>query len=224
MIVPVKDAREWIAWAGLGVVALALLVPLGRFFDTSSPWLDFPYTSPGSEGLILYETLLLKHGGNIYAPITQESFISGPYPPVYYWLAALTLPDTLPDFSDPANVTSLPRSGRVISLVATVVAGALVALFVIFEGGYTTRKGKRAIAHAALAGIIGGALLLTLPQVLVWATRFRGDMLMLALTAAGLACVAAGAPPKGQGTRVEGEETMDDGRWTIKSKIQNPKS
>jgi hypothetical protein len=188
--------RSWVAWAGLGLVALALVAPLGRFFSTSSLWLDYPYTRTGSEGLILYETLLARGGGDIYAPITAERFISGPYPPVYYWLAALSLPDSLPDFSDPARVTALPRGGRIISLIATCIAAALVALFVIFEGGYAARPGGRnALLRAAAAGIVGGALLLTLPQVLVWATRFRGDMLMLALTAAGLVCVAAGAPP-----------------------------
>jgi hypothetical protein len=185
---------RWAVWLGLGALALAALVPLTRFIDTSSAWLNYPYPRQGSEGLILYETLLVKRGADIYAPITPERFISGPYPPIYYWLAALVLPDALPDLAQPGSVESIFRPGRMIALASTLLAAVLVVLLVIFEGGHA-RRGRRAILLSAAGGLLGGMLLLTLPQVLVWATRFRGDMLMIAFTAAGLACVAAGAQP-----------------------------
>jgi len=41
--------------------------------------------------------------------------------------------------------------------------------------------------------LLAGALFLSLPKVMVWSTRFRGDMLMVALTAAGLTCMAIGS-------------------------------
>lgn len=174
------------------MLLLLALGPVSRFAATSAQWLDYPYPRPGSEGLILYESLLLKRGGDIYAPITPQRFISGPYPPIYYWLAAAVLPDALPDFSTPAKVTSIFQPGRAISLVATIVAALLIPALVVFQGGYH-RRGRRALVAALLGGILGGALLLSLPQVMVWATRFRGDMLMIALTAAGLTAVAVGA-------------------------------
>ncbi len=179
------------AWLVVGIMALLLVGPVTRFIGISAEWLDYPYPRAGSEGLILYELLLVKQGGDIYAPITPERFISGPYPPLYYWLAASVLPGNLPDFSTPGNVPSIFLPGRIISLVAALLAALFIPLIVLFERGYTRRPGS-AKWLAAAGGCIGGALLLTLPQVTVWATRFRGDMLMLALTAAGLACVAWG--------------------------------
>jgi hypothetical protein len=179
-------------WAAFGVLVLLSVGPLGRFVDTSAAWLGYPYPRPGSEGLILYESLLVKRGGDIYSAITPERFISGPYPPVYYELAAWALPSRLPELAVPGNVDSIFRPGRSISLLATLVAAGLVGLLVVFEGGYAWISG-RAVGPAALGGAMGGALLLTTPPVLVWATRFRGDMVMIALTAAGLVCIAAGA-------------------------------
>jgi hypothetical protein len=184
---------RWILWLALGALTLLLLLPLGRFIAASSAWLDYPYPRPGSEGLILYESLLVKHGGDIYSPITPERFISGPYPPIYYLLTSGLLPNQLPDFSDLNSVTSVFVLGRSISLLATLIAAALLSLLVTFDGGYNARS-RNTILGAAFAGLIGGVLLLTLPQVIVWATRFRGDMLMVAFTAAGLTCVAVGVP------------------------------
>ncbi|HEX9989398.1 MAG TPA: hypothetical protein VGE45_13100 [Chloroflexia bacterium] len=194
---------RWAAWVGLAVCAVALLGPLARFADTSSAWLDYPYPRPGSEGLILYESLLVKRGGDPYAPITSERFISGPYPPIYYWLASATLPQDLPDWSDPGKVTSVFQPGRTISLLAALLAAVLLPILVVADGGYTA-KGRRATLLAGVSGVLGGALFLSLPQVLVWATRFRGDMLMIALTAAGLVCVTLGVRGQGSGIRGRG--------------------
>lgn len=184
--------------------ALLLAGPLSRFVVTSAGWLDYPYSRPGSEGLILYESLLLKRGGDIYAPITPERFISGPYPPVYYWLAAATLPDKLPNFAGPAPPLSEFRGGRIISLLSTLFAAALIPLIVFVEAGYIRRRQTALLG--ALAGLIGGSLFLTLPQTIVWATRFRGDMLMIALTAAGLLCIAAGIKHRAPSGNVYAQE------------------
>ncbi|MEO5952353.1 MAG: hypothetical protein ABIQ44_07800, partial [Chloroflexia bacterium] len=118
----VPGLQAWLAWAVVGVVLVCAAPAVGRFVGTSGEWLDYPYPRAGSEGLILYESLLLKHGGDIYAPITPERFISGPYPPVFYWVAAAVLPDRLPDFSTSESVSSIFASGRIVSLVACIAA------------------------------------------------------------------------------------------------------
>ena len=200
---PEKQPRNpyaWGAWLVLALLLAAAISPLARFAQTSAAWLNYPYPRAGSEGLILYESLLVKRGEDIYAPITEERFISGPYPPVYYYLAASTLPEALPDFSQPGRVESIFTGGRTVSLVAAVLAAIMVALLVVLQGGYQAR-GRRGWAIGLSCGALGAALLLSLPQVTVWATRFRGDMLMVALTAGGLACIAAGAPPGGNRLR-----------------------
>jgi hypothetical protein len=195
------------AWLAAGLLLLALIPALSRFVETSAQWLPYPYPRAGSEGLILYESLLVKRGGDIYAPITPERFISGPYPPIYYWLGAQLLPETLPDFSSTSTVSSIFTSGRLLSLVAALIVAALLPLLVIFDrhfpfvgpypsaGPYSSDASghrRRALLLTAAGGLVGGLIFLTLPQTVVWATRFRGDMLMLALTAAGLVCVAIG--------------------------------
>jgi hypothetical protein len=173
--------------------------PVGRFVESASAWLDYPYARAGSEGLILYESLLVKRGGDIYSPITPEQFISGPYPPIYYWLAAAVLPEQLPDFSDPGGPPSIFRGGRIVSLLSALLAAALIPIVVIFSG---YRNGSRQrLLLAAAAGVTGSLVFLALPQTTVWATRFRGDMLMLAFTAAGLLCIALGSKTKAENTR-----------------------
>ena len=181
---------KWVAWAAVGLMAVLLLVPLGRFIETTSDWLDYPYPRSGTEGLTLYESLIVKRGGNIYDPITPDRFISAPYPPVYYLLAASVLPDVSPDFSSPGNIRSLFQPGRLISLLAALLTAVLIPLLVIFDGGHNSRR-KRRILVAAAGGIVAGGLWLTLPPVFVWSLVFRSDMLMIAFTAAGLVCIAS---------------------------------
>ncbi|MEO8285858.1 MAG: hypothetical protein ABI670_05445 [Chloroflexota bacterium] len=191
---------NWIAWAAAGILLTLALGPLARFVSTSAAWLDYPYPRAGSEGLILYESLLMKHGGDIYAPITPDRFISGPYPPLFYWLAAAILPDTLPDFSTPDAVDSIFVPGRIVSLVSAIVTALLLPLLIFFQQG-AVAVGRRTVAAALVGGLLAGAIFLSLPQVTVWATRFRGDMLMIALTTAGLTCVAIGSSPQGDWKR-----------------------
>jgi hypothetical protein len=181
----------WAALALAGVLLLVLAVPLARFVTLAGDWLPYPYPRAGSEGLILYESYLVKRGGDIYAPITPERFISGPYPPVYYWLNAWLLPDTPPDFSTPGAVSSAFTPGRLLSLFSAILA-ALFAAVTVFHA--ERARGEKKLWWPALAGgTIGGLLFLAMPQAVVWSTRLRGDMLMVAFTVAGLACVAAGS-------------------------------
>ena len=181
---------RWLAWATVGLIAVLLIAPLGRFVETTSDWLEYPYPRSGTEGLTLYESLIVKRGGNIYDPITPDRFISAPYPPVYYLLAAAVLPDKPPDFSSPGNITSLFQPGRLISFLAALLTALLIPLLVVLDGRYNSRR-RRLILPATAGGIIAGWLWLTLPPVLVWSLVFRSDMLMIGFTAAGLVCIAA---------------------------------
>jgi hypothetical protein len=189
-----------IAWAlGVLVLGVALVQAAGGFADNAAFWLPYPYPRPGSEGLMLYETLLMRRGESLYGPITPDRFISGPYPPIYYLLAGWLLPPGGVGFTE----------GRTLSLwAALVVAGAIILLVGVgardfrfwildFGAGSTRLDPKSKIQNLKslapiVAGLIGAGLWLIQPPVLIWATRFRADMLMMAFTALGLLAVAAG--------------------------------
>ena len=213
--------------AGIGIaMALILISGCGQAVDAFAAnarlWLPYPYPRPGSEGLMLYETLLLRAGGDLYGPITPERFISGPYPPVYYWLAGRVMPAT-PGFFD----------GRSLSLWAALAVAVLIILIVVADRGAapadpspnpsprasgefddlapipSANGGEQGSSHAPAlfrrgdwgvrfvsslaAGAIAAGLWLACPPVLIWSTRFRADMLMMAGQTAGLACLVIGA-------------------------------
>jgi hypothetical protein len=188
-----------IIW-GLGalVLGVALIQALGNFTDNAAFWLPYPYPRPGSEGLMLYDTLLMRRGVSLYGPITPDRFISGPYPPLYYLLAGWLLPPT-PGFTE----------GRTLSLGAALSTAAALAVLVGVRGWglgvdkvgsnkpasnpqSTIRNSQFAAWIPIVAGLLGAALWLIQPPTLIWATRFRADMLMLAFTALGLLAVAGG--------------------------------
>ncbi len=152
------------------------------FVATSTYWLPYPFPRQGSEGLTMYEALLLRGGENIYLPLSPTRFISAPYPPLYYLLTAALLDPQRPDFA----------AGRLLSFAASFVAATCAGLTV-----YSAAGGRAAVAsrfgRAALllAAVVAGGLFLTLPPVLVWASRYRADMVALALVAAGLAAMQA---------------------------------
>ena len=176
-------------------MALLLAWPLARFVSIGTAWLDYPFPRHRTEGLTLYESQMFKRGENVYAPITPDRFISGPHPPLHYWLTSATLPNELPDLTDPDNVPSIFTSGRLVSLLAALVTAALIPLFVVAEHGHhLSGRRRRSLWYAAFGGILGGMLFLYAPPVLVWATQIGGELPSLALTLGGLVCVVAGAP------------------------------
>jgi hypothetical protein len=173
------------ALAGLlGLVGWQAEQAVEAFAAAARLWLPYPYPRPGSEGLMLYETLAMRQGVDLYGPITPDHFISGPYPPVYYWLAGRVMP-AAPGFFD----------GRSLSMWAALAVAALTVVLILAEA-WRPSEGRRA---GGVGGLLGGLLAVGLwlaaPPVQIWATRFRADMLMMAFMAGGLACVAAGAPP-----------------------------
>ncbi len=139
----------------------------------------YPYFQGGSEGLILSEAAIIRAGGSIYVPFRAESFISAPYPPLYYYLTAWF-------WSDGANPF---ESGRLISLVSALSAAVLVSILVYLSAAPVQRSKSETVATVVI-GLLVGLLFLTLPAVTVWAARVRADLLMTALQLAGLVLVA----------------------------------
>ncbi len=204
---------------GLALGGLALLGALGgalgAFRDNAAFWLPYPYPRPGSEGLMLYETLLMRGGTSLYGPITPDRFISGPYPPIDYLLTGWLLPPGAARFTEGRTLSRWAALTVAAALVVLVGMGARDFRFWILNFGTSvTDKNvsasntqslipglnpkskiqnlKSKILIVALAGLIGAGLWLIQPPVLIWATRFRADMLMMAFTALGLLAVAAG--------------------------------
>jgi hypothetical protein len=195
-----RAALAGILGGGIGVAGLALARAATALAENAAFWLPYPYSRPGSEGLMLYETLLLRRGESLYGPITPERFISGPYPPIYYLLAGWVMPPDAVGFTE----------GRTISLwSALIVAAALVLLVIlgVLRPGIAPLPFKRTPAPnpqpptpslslqlmvGAGAGLVAALAWLAQPPVLIWATRFRADMLMMAFTALGLLACAWG--------------------------------
>lgn len=166
---------------------LVTLWPLAQrldfFLATIQQRLTYPFFQTGSEGLILSEVALIRGGSSIYVPFRADQFISAPYPPLYYYLAAWlgagqagqALPFTL---------------GRIISLVsAGIIAAAIAWLIVTALPAEKFSSWRKVIP--IWVGLLSGLIFLSLPAVAVWAVRMRADMLMTALQLVGLGLVAA---------------------------------
>ena len=163
----------------MAATAWAVYARLDFFRNSVDQRLGYPFFQPGSEGLILSEAAIIRAGGSIYTPFRADSFISAPYPPLYYYLTAWFWPGS----------GSVFEGGRIISLVSALAAAILVAILVylaIPAGSYSKWHKAAVIIISGLAGL----LFLTLPAVTVWAARVRADMLMTALQLAGLVLVA----------------------------------
>lgn len=168
------------------LMLVAALVPRLLFFQENvSRWLLYPYFQAGSEGLMLSEAAIIRAGGSIYVPLRPDLFISGPYPPLYYYLLAILWPL---DQGTAAGFTV----GRIISLVAALMAALFIVLLVMAESRATRFVKLRwlNLGPGLVAGLAVGTLFLGMPAVTVWAVRVRADMLMVALQMAGLVLIA----------------------------------
>ncbi len=166
---------------GLGILALLWLLQQRLSFFIQNGWerFNYPFFQTGSEGLILSEAAIIRGGGSIYVPFQAGSFISAPYPPLYYYLIAAW----------PGNPANLFETGRVISVMAAALSAILITAIILTAARPAS---KREWFWPGLVAAICGLTFLTLPAVTVWAVRVRADMLMTALQLAGLALVALG--------------------------------
>lgn len=146
--------------------AAAFLLPrLLLFFENSLTLVAWPWQFDYDEGINLHATLLLSQGSNIYRPNGPEAFVSAPYPPLFYLLNLPSAWIAGPSFA----------MGRAISFLSTLAIAMLI--------GYIVWRLTRLVG----AGVLSGALWLSLSPVIVWSPLYKQDMPALALGLAGLA-------------------------------------
>jgi hypothetical protein len=164
------------------LLELALLVPtLALLWWGGSYLLSLqasPFPHDGLEGTLLQEAGLIRAGEPLYQPLERYRFISAPYPPVHAVVLAV------------ADLFVGPHvfwSGRLISLVSALLTALLIALLVVRVG------------RSWGAGALAGALFLSAPPTILWATRIKPDVLALLFIALGLYLATLGqAAPVGQ--------------------------
>jgi len=157
-----------IALIGIGVPALcglAALPLLWRSIMRLAALLSYPYPHDGLEGTLSYEAGLLRAGLPLYQPLELHRFVSAPYPPLHPLLLG---------FAAQIAGPHIFWGGRLLSLVCALGVTLLIVLIV------------RHCSGSWLAGLLGTALFLSTPPVLLWATRIKPDMLALLWTALGL--------------------------------------
>jgi hypothetical protein len=166
--------RSLLGWIGLLLVAAATLVTVvlaGRalvlLVSQSVAAINYPYQLNYGEGPLLDQSLRIARGGALYSLDVPPYTITN-YPPLY---ALLQSP-----WQGTYGVSFF--YGRVISLVS-------VALAVLALAGIV-----RALTKSWLAALVGGLLLAAVPYIFHWSALARVDNLALALSLAGLFCVA----------------------------------
>ncbi len=189
-------------YLSLLILLVVTAVRLANALQISFEWLGYrpdSYWRPGSEGLVLDETLRIRQGLPIYNPITPTSFISGPYPPVFYYLSAFLI-----------NFTGENMlAGRLISFTAALGSALLIALLVIRENHPSNslrasntstqiQNSKLKTQNSKLIALVAGAALLTTPPFLIWASRNRADMLMVFFALAGCYALLGWNPARSQ--------------------------
>ena len=156
------------------LVALAfvtLLVMQGRaillFAEHARLAAAYPYNLNYGEGPLLDQIVRLSRGEGIYN-LDVPPFTITNYPPLYMLVQA--------PFVSAYGVSF--AYGRVISLASIVLATLFLTLTI------------RAITKSWLSGLAGGLILPTIPYILHWSPLVRIDSFALALSMAGLFCVA----------------------------------
>ncbi|MBK9943740.1 MAG: glycosyltransferase family 39 protein [Kouleothrix sp.] len=148
------------------VLLVLAVLPLGwAALATLAQLLSYPYPHDGLEGTLLHEARLLWAGQPLYQPLERFRFVSAPYPPLHPLLLGL------------ADTIAGPHvfwGGRLISLAAALGVLLLIVLMC------------RRTGAGWLGGIVGGAIMLSAPPLLLWATRIKPDLLALLWTTLGL--------------------------------------
>ncbi|NDJ61591.1 MAG: hypothetical protein GYB67_10730 [Chloroflexi bacterium] len=166
-------AVTWIGRLLVAAALIALVVVIGRalilFVDHAAAALDYPYTLNYGEGPLLDQAVRLANGVDLYPPdLSAPPYTITNYPPLYILAQTPFLAEYGPAF----------WYGRLIALASAAAAAVLIALTI------------HALTRDALAALIGGALLLTIPYVLHWGPLARIDSLALALSWGGLFVIA----------------------------------
>jgi hypothetical protein len=153
-------------WALLPLVGVLFLLPrLVLWVQIGTTFVAWPWQFDSAEGVNLNATVELAQGHNIYAPNGPDYFISAPYTPLFY---LLNVPFTW--LTGPSLGV-----GRAISMLATLAIAVL--LF------YVVRK----MTSVWSAGVLAGALWLSISPVITWSALYTQHTLSLALGFGGLA-------------------------------------
>ena len=178
-----------LAAACAAALLIALVLRVADRWSDVSWWLNYPFPREGSEGLTMYEALLTRLGDNIYTLPTATRFISAPYPPLYYYLSGALLDPNAPTFPP----------GRWLSLIAGFAAALIAGLLAVVgttqnpartqSAPTPTQNSKLKTQNFFIPFILSILLFATTYPALIWAARFRADMLALALMAGGLLAI-----------------------------------
>jgi hypothetical protein len=152
----------WALWAAL---ALLLAPHIFTFVELGLARIAWPWQIDFVEGINLNTALQFAQGRNIYRHNGPDSFLSAPYPPLYY---LITGPATW------VAGTSL-APGRIVSFVATIAIAVLIA-YIVWK-----------IAGKWAAGVVAGMLWLSVAPVVVWSAFYKQDLPALAFGMAGVA-------------------------------------
>ena len=140
----------WLAYAAIaGVVALLALAKWGQAIALDGPVLY-------GEGAVAHAVILSRTLAP-YADAAGAAFTAANYPPVYYLFASV---------GDPF------LTGRILSVIATLAIGALVA--------------RRALPGGRLVAAALGLGWLALSPVAIWGPALKPDLVALALTVGGV--------------------------------------
>ena len=123
-----------------------------------------PYELDFDEGPVLGVAVRVAHGLSAYPPATEFPYVTNPFGPLPYYLAALCVKLFGASFTSPRILTSL----------LGIWCAVLIALLVRHWGG---------AAHVSLGF---GLLYLSRPLVTTWLPQFRADWIGLAFTLTGL--------------------------------------
>ncbi|MBW4437554.1 MAG: glycosyltransferase family 39 protein [Pleurocapsa minor GSE-CHR-MK-17-07R] len=168
--------RSLLGWIGLLLVAAATLVALALgiralalLVGQSVEAINYPYQLNYGEGPLLDQSLRIARGAALYSLDVPPYTITN-YPPLF---AALQAP-----WQETYGIAFF--YGRIISLASVIVSVLAMTGLV------------RALTKSWLAGLVSGALLAAVPYLFHWSALARVDNLALALSLAGLFCVAQG--------------------------------
>lgn len=150
-------------------LALATLLLVASFtvftFGVASK-LTFPYAINYGEGVLLDQARRVSEAPGLYPPFDAAPYVIDNYPPVYpVLLAWLPGPEGKPFFT-----------GRLISVLATLVSAWMIALLVRRWSG-------------DVEALCAAALFLALPEIVRFAEFVRIDALALAFGLVGLVCL-----------------------------------
>lgn len=134
-----------------------LLPRLLLFTQITTTFVAWPWQFDYTEGVNLNATVQLAQAHNIYQHNGPDSFISAPYPPIFYLLTAPVTWLTGPSFA----------FGRTLSLLATIAIAFLLI--------YTVRR----VTSRWLPGLLASALWLSLSPVIVWGALYTQHIIAL---------------------------------------------